>query len=115
MTEHTGKIEDIKSLKAVLETYKQDPTKVSFEDWKNIATDFCNLVDKEELPFDMSLSPFCQRLVCKHVDDVEDVCIECELSTGCGYKEEKVSTSFNSFNLGMLYGIALAKILSTEK
>lgn len=105
------KVEDLEGLKAVLRFYKEDPTNIPLGEWKNLVSDFREIVDKDELPFEPSLAPFCQCLVNSHVDEAEDICMECELAESCGYKEEKRMTSFNSFNLGMLYGIALARLL----
>lgn len=115
MADVVGKIKDIESLRAVLRSYKQDPENIPFSEWKSIVSDFCGLVDKDLVPFEPNLAAFCHYLVSRHSDEVEDICVECELTDDCNYKEEKKTTSFNSFNLGMLYGIALARILYTEE
>lgn len=113
----TGKIkvENTEDLKAVLRYYRKDPTNIPFMEWKKLVSDFCEIVDKDEVPFDPSLASFCQCLVNSHVDEIEDICMECESTDSCGYKEEKRMTSFNSFNLGMLYGIALARLSYGEE
>lgn len=153
MADRAGKLKDIESLRAVLRSYKQDPENIPFSEWKSIVNDFCELVDKDIIPFESSLGAFCHHLVSWHSEEVEDICAECELSKSakrddisqwrdtleklmsgdytieamreilkplvetddCDYKEEKRTTSFSSFNLGMLYGIALARILYTEE
>lgn len=115
MADVVEKIEDIESFRAVLNSYKQDPEKVSPSEWKKLVGTFCSLIDRDLLPFDPDLAPFCHHLVNRHSDEVEDGCTECELTDDCEYKDEKRTNSFNSFNLGMLYGIALARILYTEE
>ncbi len=109
-----GKVKDIKSMRTALRSCKQDPTKIPFAEWKTMVKDFCGLVDKDVIPFEPNLSSFCHYLVNNHSNEVEDACVECDLTTDCGYKEEKKTTSFSSFNVGMLYGIALARILYTD-
>lgn len=107
-------VKDFESIRTAVRRCKQDPTKIPFAEWKGIVKDFCWLVDREAIPFDPNLSSFCHYLVDNHSNGVEDTCVECSSTADCGYKEEKVTTSFNSFNVGMLYGIALARILYTE-
>ena len=146
------KVEDLESLRAVLKSYKEYPKNIPLTEWKKLVSYFCEIIDEDVLPFDPNLASFCQCLVTSHVDDVEDICTECDLNKSskkedveqwrdtlkeltlrdhtieemreilkplteediCGYQDEKRSTSFNSFNVGMLYGIALGRILYEE-
>ncbi len=108
------KVKDIESLRTVLKKCKKDPDNVPFSEWSIIADSFCELIDADVIPFEPGLSSFCNCLIVNHSNKVEDACVECDLTKECGYKDEKRVTSFNSFNLGMLYGIALARVLYTD-
>ena len=91
--------------------YRQFVDKTTVEDWATLACSFKNIIDDESLPFDKTLVPLCTVLANNHSDENLEGCNECEDFIRCDFKEERKSTSFMSFNLGLLYGFALAKLL----
>ena len=111
MEQTTKMDESLGTFRLFLEGCKSNPELIPQEEWKALVRTFRRLIDDGGLPFDTSLIPFCQNLVENYAEEVDIICGECEYSDDCSYKEEKRADYFNSFNLGLLYGIALSRLL----